>query len=1320
MRKILSVFLMVAMLVSLIAVIPFGVSAETAKPQTLTFDTVAQQNYYASGSNLSATLGYSNDPAQGEAIRLDTIVRESNSTWISAVRIAQVNSDGSVSAYELKAGLEYTIKFKIKAENLDLGNGGTAGLRLYHVSQHQNMSSFLFASGKTPLDWSNTYITDVAATTNGWIEVSHTFTAPSDIESTGMTQLALTATYNYLGPWKATEQQLWIDNISIDPADSGVETYFSTYETEEEATFNTNVCQGNPGIVDTGDAAQGKAVHITRVAAKNNGGTPYSHSVRVAGVKNGAITSFKVVPGASYTITFKYKNKNELLSNGSAITDFRFYLMNVKNANRGYFLGAASKSADEWSHIDLGAFDHTKLNEWIKVQKTFTVPTTIGALDELVLMPVTTGGWDIKDADMYIDDLQVIGGEEASPYSTYVTGDESVFYGNSSHIYSVNVVDTADDAHGKALQFTNFGSSGGNTSYGMWPQAVKIASDNGVDPFVAKLDGRQYEISFDIKQETATNNFYLYAYFCSLGSNVGKCGYRDYVSEYSPKIAVKEFTAGTTDWQRVTLTITTPAKAAKGKDTGELTFILYSDVWGGVKDQSVLIDNISVKALTKVTLHNGALDGQVKWVDPETNLSDLQYGLAGAKVSAWYNDADLTNPAYTKVGYFDRELWAAWESVVINFDNGNDFYSNIYEDISTFNVEKNIGVTNSNGLTDAKENGTVNINSSWPNVLQLNYADNTVFKTYAGHTYRVRVSVKAVPNSVNDVATLFLAYKKPGYGNEGPLAFTYPQTADQYYTETAISMKTAFRNADGTYSDTPTWHTFTFEFEGLDDAGLPVYLVPWLVGCYVTIDDIEIVDITAQKVVTDTEGNELARGYIGEKVTIPALEDDGATNFIHYADADGSVVTEMTLKNDVQLTAVTSQIAVTAAEADFDKDMISFKVLYDGIIYEAAEGTDINVKKVTVGNKRYDVEEIGILVLPKVNAAEALTLENYETLGAVKVSNGDLKYSAAGESVIEIKAGIITSVFTREYTVVGYIKYGDNVIYSETRAGIAESFNAAADIEAVDASDYTHGDYRLVYNSEFNEDGTEDVTDHWQVWGSTYETDDGVTRYSTADAAFANDGNMVLRTTVTSETSMDIPYMLSNYRFTTGYLEVRAKYADFANTSGSIWLNFPGISQSEYVYPETETDIYVNAEIDIVEFLAPTRSMATLHSWGTKDGVFGQAGQLRLEDINGNDPIQIDLTEWHVFGFERTADYMRIYVDGVLTYEYTVEEAIAACCKGSNNNSSQDYNWLYRTENEVRALFENPTYLILSTGFASAAKVGTVSETLIDYVRFYE
>ena len=132
-----------------------------------------------------------------------------------------------------------------------------------------------------------------------------------------------------------------------------------------------------------------------------------------------------------------------------------------------------------------------------------------------------------------------------------------------------------------------------------------------------------------------------------------------------------------------------------------------------------------------------------------------------------------------------------------------------------------------------------------------------------------------------------------------------------------------------------------------------------------------------------------------------------------------------------------------------------------------------------------------------------------------------------------------------------------------------------------------------------------------------------------------------------------------------------------------------------------------------MEFDNNTKFYSTLHSWGS-DG--SQRHQIRLNPLS--DPKAVDkslsLNEWHTYGFERTADAMKTYVDGELVYEYTLEQALKDC---RENKKEGDY--LYRTVNEVKALFENPTYLILSLS-ADTLKTGESAESLIDYVRFYK
>ena len=223
--------------------------------------------------------------------------------------------------------------------------------------------------------------------------------------------------------------------------------------------------------------------------------------------------------------------------------------------------------------------------------------------------------------------------------------------------------------------------------------------------------------------------------------------------------------------------------------------------------------------------------------------------------------------------------------------------------------------------------------------------------------------------------------------------------------------------------------------------------------------------------------------------------------------------------------------------------------------------------------------------------------------------------------------------------------------------------------------------------------------------------------YSVENATYVDKGNLVLDLKKTSETTYDLPELLSTYDFTNGYLEVRAKFAGQADFSGSIWLNSVAVPSEELTYKPIGNDIYVWPEIDIMESFYPGEFSFTLHNWGTPPaGKFGQKEQMRLYDINHTGQVgytTIDLTKYHTYGFERTPNVMRMYVDGKLHYQLTLEEAF-------NLRESGDYRFKDKTDGEIHALFQNKTYLIIGTGCARYLNPNESAISNIDYVRFYQ
>ena len=616
------------------------------------------------------------------------------------------------------------------------------------------------------------------------------------------------------------------------------------------------------------------------------------------------------------------------------------------------------------------------------------------------------------------------------------------------------------------------------------------------------------------------------------------------------------------------------------------------------------------------------------------------------------------------------------------------------------------------------EGGTPSTNSEWPPIIQLLNPDGTPFLTYTDHEYKVEFDMKVDnPSLVSDGATLALLYAKPPYSN-GQLASTYYyEDVQGNIIEAKNNFKWHFQNSDGSFGTRGWYGHFTFNITGIDN-GLPVYVTPWQALTFTYFDNIRIIDVTAQKAIKDQYGNELARGYAGETVTIPDAKDE--VDFVYYADENGiPVATTTVMSKDKVLTKVNSQIAVTGSAFDSNKSTVSFTTRFGGIGYTAANG-GVTVNTITVGNTRYFVEDMGLLVAPTKNVTGELTLDNL--CGAQQISGKNLNYSATGTDELTITAQITTGKYDRDYTVVGYVKCaGGKVIYSKTRNSIPKSYNAAAGIESVIDEAHTKYNYTLVSNSEFN--SAESLSNGWNPWGMvsnpslTDATKPNCNYYSVESATYVDNGNLVLDLKRTGANTYDLPEVLSKYNFKSGYLEVGAKFAGQSDFSASIWLNSVALPDSDLIHRPNDTDIYVKPEIDIMESLSAGNFFFTLHNWGTPPGgEFGQRHQIRLNDKYTNeDHTNLDLTQYHTYGFERTSNVMRMYVDGKLYYELTYANALAAY---NTNKKPGDYQ--YRTVNEIKAMFENPTYLILGTGGTQSLTVGESAISTIDYVRFYQ
>lgn len=910
----------------------------------------------------------------------------------------------------------------------------------------------------------------------------------------------------------------------------------------------------------------------------------------------------------------------------------------------------------------------------------------------------------------YIVDYPAKTDESDETYVDFEDEEQRTYYGDQESSKSTV---TVGNPTGEANYAAKYDTLLTDNCTNAWNNTLRISMiyPNGTRGPVTVEAGEKYNISFKVKAETldySISKFYL-CYAASVQSGYvlnGTTAPQDY--QHKETItnwnSIDQMKAG---WVSFSYDFTVPANIG---DFNQLAlFPVVSDGWQ-LKNQVVWIDDVSITRKTSVKVHNDSLGDFTISPAYGTNINDAKLPFPNVKVVNWYSDAERTQIFDGTVTYDTPELWVDIENIVGDFENGYDAAKDGWNG-NTFYTEQYAGTTNSTALTNKGQAQTGIDNSAYSPIIKLINSDGSDFITVSGHTYKLSFDMKPVDRSnLSPTGIVAVMNKDHSDGKTLPCySLINQETFVEQYAQTNIS--SAFSNEDDYY------RTFEFTFDG---TGNKVYITPWCAGTAVYFDNINIIDLTAQLDVTDSEGNVLASGLDGETVTIPDAADP---DFVYYQDENGAPVSTTVVRKDKALTKVNSQIAVTGSAFDSANSTLSFTTRFGGIGYTETNG-GVTVNTITVGNTRYFVEDMGLLVAPTANVTGELTLDNL--CGAQQISGTSLKYSKNGTDELTITAQITTSKYDRDYTVVGYVKCaGGKVIYSKTRNSIAKSYNAAAGIESVDDTAHTRtfgsANYTLVSNSEFS--SAESLSNGWNPWGQvinpslTDPSKPDCNYYSVGSATYVDNGNLVLDLKRTGDNTYDLPELLSTYNFTTGYLEVRAKFANPSDFSCSIWLNSVALPDSDLTYKPNDTDIYVKPEIDIMESFAPGSFSFTLHNWGTPPGgEFGQRDQIRLNDKNTNaDHTSLDLTQYHTYGLERTPQVIRMYVDGKLYYELTYAGALATY---NTNKKPGDYQ--YRTVNEIKALFENPTYLILGAGETQSLAVGESAISTIDYVRFYK
>ena len=1101
-----------------------------------------------------------------------------------------------------------------------------------------------------------------------------------------------------------------------------------TFDTQAEYGYYSNeLGKNSSGAPQETGTEQGKAFKFETIPGGTDASV-WASALRIA-QKNtdGTVSSFKVTPGKTYNISFKYKN-DAYIDQVDPDADYSWAEVYVKllyvnsDNNMGNFLNAAKKGPDGWKpRADPGNISRNATNGWVQYSQSFTVSWDAPEGSEVAL--VLNLAQTRQNVSFWVDDvlIEAPGGLKGTSVVNFEDEEQRTYYGDANKSMSSITVGTPTGETNYAAKYGTIISENNNGS--SWNDTLRISTkypDGTRGPIIFE-EGANYNISFKVKAEKLNyqiSKFYLcYVSRWQGGTFLGGApctAPQDYPNKdaFENFYSIKDMKNG---WVSLSYNFTVPTDIAANIDQLALFPVFSADAGEGawkVENQAVWIDDVSITRKTSVKVHNDSLGDFTFSPAYGTNINDVKLPFPNVKVVNWYTDAERTQIFNGTVTYDTPKLWVDIENIVGDFENGYDAAKDAWNG-DTFHTEQYAGTTNSTALTNkGQAQGGID-NSAYPPIIKLINSDGSDFRTVKDHIYKLSFDMKPVDRS-NLSDTGIVAVMKDTHADDASnnlpcYTLTNQNTPDK---DAKASISFLFGEAGGNYRNV------SFTFNG---TGNNVYITPWCAGTAVYFDNINIIDLTAQLKVTDSEGNVLASGLDGETVTIPDAADP---DFVYYQDENGTPVgTTTVVRQDKVLTKVNSQIAVTESVFDKDKSTISFKTRFGGIGYtKANDGVTVNT--ITVGNTRYFVEDMGLLVAPTANVTGELTLDN---LGyATKISGTSLKYSENGTDELTITAQITTSKYDRDYTVVGYVKCAcGKVIYSKTRNSIAKSYNAAAGIESVEDAAHTksisEATYTLVSNSEFN--SAESLSNGWNPWGVvnnpslTDATKPDCNYYSVESATYVDNGNLVLDLKRTGDNTYDLPELLSKYNFTTGYLEVRAKFANPSDFSCSIWLNSVAVPGEDLKYKPNDNDIYVWPEIDIMESFAPGSFSLTLHNWGMPSGgKFGQRDQIRLKDKDTNaDQTLLDLTQYHTYGLERTPQVIRMYVDGKPYYELTYAGALATY---NTNKKPGDYQ--YRTVNEIKALFENPTYLILGTGDAQSLAVDASAKSTIDYVRFYK
>lgn len=405
----------------------------------------------------------------------------------------------------------------------------------------------------------------------------------------------------------------------------------------------------------------------------------------------------------------------------------------------------------------------------------------------------------------------------------------------------------------------------------------------------------------------------------------------------------------------------------------------------------------------------------------------------------------------------------------------------------------------------------------------------------------------------------------------------------------------------------------------------------------------------------------------------------------------------------VQCTQLSTGESKTEILPDPKEGRVTVSALAKGETYELCAFADIPDNDSPIGSDKLTVTT-GKAVTVSVTRREGAEMDVKLTVNIPKtpVMKG---FTYKKQSGPEDPVYVIVEGDRTEYTLKGIEQYSTYLVKGFADFGDGYQWSDELVVSAPPREDI--GDYKLVFSAEFDQDN-EDLTKVWSFEeGSKIRNDEDQFYSKSKENAFTKDGFLHIVARRNHLGSDGITHSYTSASLTTqhsfvycyGKVEVRAKIP----TGGGMW---PAIWQvgNTYIWPQ-------NGELDIMEYYRE-KIMANVAYGGTAN--YSPTWRSSSHPMSGFEAKNPNWrNEFHIWLLEWDYDWIRIYLDGELLNQVSVNETVN---KGVDGNYENPYRY-------HRPGFGHYLWLNLAIGGNNGGTIDNSlfpAEYLIDYVRVYQ